>query len=159
MEIKLPTERAYYPVSPDEPDFLLCWFPGEELAELYSRGLLKKETLEDYPDGLEIEVTTAAFAEAGLKLALDPDGLHRAYEFMREMEILPESGLVFAASLEKTASALQESSHGSAGPFRMGGRTLGLERVPEIREPRMSAGAEPDEVFRRLMEGGRVDLL
>ena len=153
MQIKIPTERAYYPASPDEPDHLLCWIPAEELAGLHARGLLKKETLEDNPDGLEIEVTAAAFAEAGLDLAIEPAGLLAAYKYMRDMEILPASGMLNASSLEQTAYAMKKSSYESS-PFRMGPQTLGLDQIPEIREPRMSAGSDPDEVFRKLMEGG-----
>jgi len=71
---------------------------------------------------------------------------------MRETEILPQSGMVYAAQLEQAAKAMKKSPFRSSDPFKMGPHGIGLE-ISEIREPRMSDGDDPDEVFRKLMEG------
>ena len=82
-QIRLPAERVYYAASPAEPDRLLCWFPRSDLKRLVDKGLAKKSVLENYPDGLEIQVSIDAFDDVGVRPPLDPGKAHARYGDLR----------------------------------------------------------------------------
>jgi hypothetical protein len=103
--ISIPRVRAYYPASKNEPDRLLCWIPTQELETMVEDGQVRSDILEDYPDGLEVEVSEQAFDEFELDLGVEPDALLEAYANLLERNALPESGRVAGESLEKEASS------------------------------------------------------
>ncbi len=102
--ISIPRVRAYYPASKNEPDRLLCWIPADELKTMAENGQVLSDILEDYPDGLEVEVSEQAFDEFDLKLGVEPDALVEAYANLLQSGALPESRRVAGESLEEQAS-------------------------------------------------------
>jgi hypothetical protein len=56
MAIPLPDEMVLYYESPDKLERLLCWIPFKELERLVNESKVKPSILEDYPDGLDIEI-------------------------------------------------------------------------------------------------------
>ena len=142
MKISIPSERAYYLASENEPDRLLCWIPEEELQRMVRFGQITPDVLEDYPDGLEIEVSQAAFDEFEVDLGVSPEAIKEAYAYHREQGKIPESGSVGGAALE---SAAQEPMRGGEEAIAKGGPLLrGEGGFPE---PKMTEGEDPRTVM------------
>ena len=68
MKIRTPAKRAYYPASPNEKTRLVCWMSRKAMQQMVREGQIPATHLEDYPDGLEVEVTEAAFEDFGISL-------------------------------------------------------------------------------------------
>ena len=139
-EISIPVTRAYYPASKNEPDYLLCWIPAGELAQLANEGRIARDILDDYPGGLEIEVTDSAFEAVELDLGTSPEAIRRAYAD------LTEPGVVDGAWLEKKATAAE------SGPLAFGiepdfASLMSDEAVPK---PKMSDGQDARAVMQNL---------
>lgn len=98
--IKTPKKRAYYPASKNEKDRLLCWLPVDELKAMKAAGKAPEQVLEDYPYGLELEVSNEAFQEYGIKLGCDAGELVAAYRKLLKAKRLPDSLVIDGASLE-----------------------------------------------------------
>ena len=149
MKIRTPSQRAYYPASRNEPDRLLCWIPDDELARMVNLGQIAPEVLEDYPDGLEVEVSRAAFDEFGIELGVSPEAIEAAYNHLREQGSLPDSGRVDGASLESVApEPLRGGPEGlmyPKGPLEKASLPpWGSGKLPE---PEMTDGEDPRTVM------------
>ena len=135
MKIKTPTNRAYYPASPNEKTRLVCWISRDAMQRMVQEGQIPAQHLEDYPDGLEVEVTEMAFEEFGISLNVTPTELKRAYVKLLVDKALPPSGMVDGMALEAMAM-------GSFMPSFSVGRTFP--------EPEMTDGDDPMETLRRI---------
>jgi hypothetical protein len=142
MQISTPSKRAYYPASENERDQLLCWIPEEELQRMVRFGQITPDVLEDYPDGLEFEVTQAAFDEFEIDLGVSPEAIKEAYAYHREQGKIPKSGSVDGAALE---SAAQEPVRGGEEAIAKGGPLLRWEGG--FPEPEMTEGEDPRTVM------------
>ena len=145
MKIRLPKGRAYYPASPNEPEWLLCWIPPEELATLVQEDRIRASALAEHPSGLEVEVSQDGFAEFDLDLGVSPGALYETYASLRQQGVLPESGVVAAAQLESLAQAGERP----AATHRT------IERLPVARgaplsEPEWTDGDDPRAVMQQL---------
>lgn len=144
MKIRIPTSRAYYPASRNEPEQLLCWIPARELAQLAAEGRIQTGLLEDYPSGLEVPVTRRGFGEFALDLGIEPEVLSRAYLDLHRAGALPESGYVAGAELERVAAPAHPTAAPSAGdvlPPRLG---------QKLSEPEWSDGEDARSVMQQL---------
>ena len=142
MPIQVPKERTYYQSSPAEPDRLLCWIPRRELEEMVRNGHAGQDVLEDYPRGLEIEVSEEVLKDAGIDLEIGPENIREAYALLREQGSLDKSGYVRASDLEDFAKDIDARGGFSA-----------ITTVPSdlsMRKPAMSDGEESSVVFQRL---------
>ena len=152
MKISLPEKRAYYPASKNEPDYLLCWIPAAELAELASEGRVARDISGDYPGGLEIEVSASAFEDVELDLGVEPKTLRQAYVRLFERKrrgephALPESGSVDGAWLEEVARAAE----GPLEVFAVGPGALDFSVGGSPPEPKMSDGQDALTVMQNL---------
>ncbi len=135
MKIRTPTKRAYYPASPNEITRLLCWIPYEVMQQMVQDSQAPASLLEDYPDGLEIEVTEATFAAFGITLDIAPTQIKRAYVKLLVNKSLPPSGMVDGMGLEAMAM-------GSFMPSFSAGRAFP--------EPEMTDGDDPMTMLRRI---------
>lgn len=147
MAIRLPTERAYYLASAGEPDRLLCWIPREELEAMVEADEADSQALEDYPGGLEVDVSPEALDEAGIRLGVDPDRIRAAYALVAEKGKVPESGRVLGSDLEDLAAQLQPAADG----------TVSYAADVVIGDVPMSDGEEPLAVFQKLAAPGGAD--
>lgn len=152
MKISLPEARAYYPASKNEPDYLLCWIPAEELAKLVDEGRVAPDILDDYPGGLELEVSEEAFEEVDLDLGVSPEAIQQAYGNLEKRKregaphAMPTSGRVDGAWLEEVAAAVDDPFMSySTGPLPFD--DVVLEPPPE---PKMSDGQDPRTVMQNL---------
>lgn len=134
-KISTPTRRAYYPASPNEPSRILCWMPAEELVRMVEKGEAPADLLDDYPDGLEVEVTEAEFAEFRIKLDAEPVAICQAYLDLLKDGQLPTSGMVDARNLESAALGTAMVS------FSMGSK---------LPEPEMSDGEDVNTLLKGL---------
>jgi len=140
MKISTPKKRAYYAASENEQDEVLCWIPEEELARMARFGQIAPDVLEDYPDGLEIEVSQEAFDEFEIDLGIRPEAIKQAYAYYRKRGELPESGVVDGATLESRA---QEPQRGGLEGLAKGVLRAG-DKFPE---PEMTEGEDPRTVM------------
>ena len=151
MKISVPETRAYYPASKNEPEYLLCWVPATELAQLVDQGRVARDILEDYPGGVEIEVSASAFEEVEMDLGVSPEAIKQAYESLWERKrhgdptALPESGRVDGAWLEDVARVAASGLF----PFAI---DAGLEFAAGERppQPKMSGGQDARTVMQNL---------
>jgi hypothetical protein len=144
MKIRMPRVRAYYPASQNEPEWLFCWIPPEELEQLATAGSVRSGVLEDHPSGLEVEVSQRGFREFDLDLGAEPAALQRAYETLRKMEALPESGIVAADQLE----GLVRSADAGAGDLEA--EAVNLASGEGLPEPEWTDGDDPRTAMRQL---------
>jgi hypothetical protein len=150
MKISVPEARAYYPASKNEPEYLLCWIPAVELAQLVDQGRVSRDILDDYPGGLEVEVSASAFEDVELDLGVSPEALRRAYGSLLEQKrhgdtrALPESGRVDGAWLEEKARATE------SGLMSFDTLLLDLAAGETPPQPKMSDGQDARTVMQNL---------
>ena len=135
MKIRTPANRAYYPASPNEKTRLLCWISRDAMQQMVQEGTIPATHLQDYPDGLEVEVTEEAFEDFGISLEVTPTQLKRAYVKLMVDNKLPPSGMVEGMPLEAMALGLIMPSFATRGAFP---------------EPEMTDGDDPVETLRRI---------
>jgi hypothetical protein len=148
MKIRTPSTRAYYPASANEKDRLLCWIPPAELERMVQDGRIVPDTLDDYPYGLELEVSRPAFNELHVDLGVDPEVLSEAYAELLEQGLLPESERVDGASLERVAQRLERGGPGT--PKRDIPRSIKRSISQKLPEPAMTDGEDPMTVMFKL---------
>jgi len=92
MAVQVPTDRCYYYERSTRGTRIVICIPHQELKRRVRNEDVRKEVLEDYPDGLDFEVSTYELEyyvnKYGLHLDLDPDALRAA--FLAYAEELPE---------------------------------------------------------------------
>ncbi len=144
MKIQIPTERTYYQASPGEPDRLFCWIPRKELEEMVKDEKAGREILENYPSGLEIEVSKETLEEDGIDLGINPEHVREVYALLREQGSLDKSGYIQASVLEDYASDIVKA--------RCKAKTDNAAKgvAAPLPKPRMSDGEDPSAVFNRL---------
>src|SRR5471030_1671784 len=103
MAISVPAERCYYVASPVEIDRILCWLPPGELWKLANSGQISPTVIDDYPSGLEIEVSDEQFALVALQLHLTASQIHNIYSDLRSRNLIALDGIVRADDLETYA--------------------------------------------------------
>jgi hypothetical protein len=135
MKIRTPVKRAYYPASPNEKTRLVCWISREAMQQMVVENQIPAQHLQDYPDGLEVEVTESAFEEFSIHLDVTPTQLKRAYIKLLVEKKLPPSGMVEGMALEAMALGGFMPSFGVGRAFP---------------EPEMTEGDDPMEVLRCL---------
>jgi hypothetical protein len=150
--IRVPRKRAYYPASPNEQDRLLLWIPEDELEGMVEEGLLPQAVLEDFPRGLEVEVTPESINELGLDLGTNPEAVRAVYAHLSDRGQVPDSGMVDAAALEQATREIVESDEEAPPPmftpeFLERASRLGERELPE---PEMTDGEEPTTFLRRI---------
>jgi hypothetical protein len=138
--ISTPKKRTYYPRSPTEKDRLLLWIPRDELEGMAGEGLVAPSVLDEYPDGVEVEVTSSGFGELGLDLGVSPETIRAVYGQLAERGQVPQSGLVDGAALERAAREMV-AAEADVGPPRFS---------PESLEPEMSDGEDAQTFLRSL---------
>jgi hypothetical protein len=148
MKIRMPKVRAYYSASQNEPEWLLCWIPPDDLAQLASQGRVQSDILDDYPNGLEVEVTDQGFEEFGLQLDASPSALREAYARLRESNALPESGIVAAADLEAIVQGALESAVSFRGALTQ--PPSPVAKGEKLAEPEWTDGDDPRAVMQQL---------
>lgn len=146
MKISMPKERAYYAASPNEPEYLLCWIPADDLEDLASQGKVQQDILEYYPSGLEVEVSRQGLDEFKLDLGASPEALQKAYQALLRQNALPESGMVAAASLEQ----MVQNGMGAGGPLEAARAALPFGHGGKLPGPEMTDGADPRSVMQQL---------
>ena len=109
MTISIPTIRAYYPARTGKTR-ILCWLPGAELKRMISRGEAPADIIEDFPSGLEIEVSVEALDEYEINLGFSPELICSAYSYFMKRGSIEKSGLVNGASLERILQQVQNST-------------------------------------------------
>lgn len=100
--IKLPIERAYYPMSATESD-LLYWIPRTDLEQLVKQGV-SPDIIQHYPKGLEVAVDSPEEVKEdyGLDLSFYAN-ISTSYTAAKVAGLLPEGGVVQAEALEQYA--------------------------------------------------------
>ncbi|MCK5116243.1 MAG: hypothetical protein KAR44_06555 [Candidatus Aegiribacteria sp.] len=140
MTISIPLVRAYYPARTGITR-ILCWLPEDELNNMITRGNAPDDIIEDFPSGLEIEVSVEALDEYEIKLGFSPEQICRAYSYFMNRGSVDKSGLVDGASLEgilKQALAIPTGSNLEENLEQIYSRT---EILPK---PDMSDGSDPN---------------
>jgi hypothetical protein len=146
MFIPLPTRRCYYASFPTEQDVLLCWIPAEELQTLSAAGRIDPGAKDMYPQGVEIEVSEAAFRELKLNLGVSPMELCRQYRDLAVVDNGMGQKLIDGSYLEGLVRA---NEYTTAALDRTGNEDILLGPVPS---PPMSPGDPPLAVFRHLAQ-------
>lgn len=100
MTISIPIARAYYPARTGSTR-ILCWLPKDELERMISRGDAVDDIIEDFPSGLEIEVSVESLGEYEIKLGFSPELICRACLYFMDRGSVDKSGLVDGAILER----------------------------------------------------------
>jgi len=140
MTISIPLARAYYPARTGLSR-ILCWLPKDELEKMISRGDAPDDIIEDFPSGLEIEVSVEALDEYEIKLGLPPESICRAYSYFMDRGLVDKSGLVDGASLE---SILKQALTTRAGINLEKNLEQVFSRAEILPKPGMSDGSDPN---------------
>lgn len=149
MKIKTPKERAYYLASKNEKDRLLCWIPAEEYQHMVREGYIPRHILDDYPDGLEVEVSKPGFNEFQLNVGVSPEAIKEAHKDLLTLGLLPDSGIVDGASLERFTQETRRS--GSKTPDKPDVPEFVYSIEQKLPEPKMTDG-EDAMIFMQKLE-------
>ncbi|MFN2224608.1 MAG: hypothetical protein PVJ75_03675 [Chloroflexota bacterium] len=117
MTIKSPKEAVYYYEASNGEFRLVYFIPPEELERLAQDGSIETQVLEDFPDGVDLNVTKPDFDEFqelyGYRPDNDPEELRRAFFAMlsgtRDWQSFRGSGFIPAADLEPLAETVEDS--------------------------------------------------
>jgi hypothetical protein len=160
MTINLPKSMVYYSESRNQPEYLLCWIPSRSFPDVARDDKTLDDLRKYYPNGIEIEVSEDALEAGGIKLALHSDDLRKAYVQLHEANMLCESGMIAAKTLEPIAEALQpgtsieELRRSPPSPFYSvrGSMTDAISRLFEGTDepPEMTGDEDAEVAFRRL---------
>lgn len=143
-KISIPKQRSYFLASPNERDRLLCWIPPEEYEQMVQGGQIPQRVVDDYPLGLELEVSREDFDEFQLDLGVSPEAIKLALlQALERGEVQPDE-TVLGTDLESKA---REAEQGSA----KGITDLLAEATPEpqkkLAEPEMTEGEDAMSVL------------
>jgi hypothetical protein len=112
MPVKLPVEIVYYfEISPIGDRLLYC-IPKAVLRTMQKKKELDGGIVKDYPDGLDIKVTSEALEKFkmnyNLQLDLDPHSLSNAFQFLKYKfgKEFPKTGFIKKKFLEDLAQKL-----------------------------------------------------
>lgn len=139
-QISTPKKRAYYPVEGKGVDRLLLWIPEEAMKRMVQERHIAPDVVDNYPDGLEIEVSASDFGEFGVDVGASPEDIRAAYEYYRERNQLPDSGIIDGATLEQAARAV-----GPVDPrasVRLDPSTVLDPNTQKLPEPEMTDGED-----------------
>ena len=147
MPIRLPQEPVYY-YECSAGDFRLVYYiPRNELERLCAEEGLSPATLEDFPDGVDLDCTEPDFRDfdehCGWRPAHSPNALRRAFSSVRSgtrrWKTFRGTGLITADELEQQLEPV--------------GNALALHDVEEVRpEPREGAEKAPRRLRRRRLQ-------
>jgi hypothetical protein len=152
--IKLPARICIYPQSRRNPAYLLCWIPRNDYDRLLQAGAGRAgELIAGYPDGIELELSEAAFQEWGLNLPAPIEQIRGAYLFQFKARSLDESGLVELDVLLSMGEREIPRRRGKSGRA-LGTLSGGDEETPAApaagRKPEMVGDEDAVDLFRRL---------
>ena len=139
MTISIPIARAYYPARTGSTR-ILCWLPKDELERMINRGDAVDDIIEDFPSGLEIEVSVEALVEYEIKLGFSPELICRTYLYFRDRGSVDKSGLVDGATLERI---LKQALGIRAGSNLEENLEQAFSRETILPKPGMSEGSDP----------------
>lgn len=140
MTISIPLARAYYPARTGLTR-ILCWLPKDELMNMINRGDAPDDIIEDFPSGLEIEVSAEALDEYEIKLGFPPESICRAYSYFMDRGSMDKSGLVDGASLERI---LEQALMIRTGNHLEENLELVFSKADILTKPGMSDGSDPN---------------
>ncbi|NOQ23186.1 MAG: hypothetical protein GQ565_11135 [Candidatus Aegiribacteria sp.] len=140
MTISIPLARAYYPARTGSTR-ILCWLPIGELKKMINSGDAPDDIIEDFPSGLEIEVSAEALDEYEIKLGFSPESICRVYSYFQDRGSVNKSDLVDGASLErilKQALAIRTGNNLEENLEQV------FSRAEILPKPGMSDGTDPN---------------
>ncbi len=140
MTISIPLARAYYPARTGLTR-ILCWLPEDELEKMIIRGDAPGDIIEDFPSGLEIEVSVEALDEYEIKLGFPPESICKAYSYFMDRGSIDKSGLVDGASLERI---LEQALSIRTGNNLEENLEQVFSREKNLLKPGMSDGTDPN---------------
>jgi hypothetical protein len=138
--IKLPKKIVIYPQKRSKPDYLLCWIPADSYEHVASNQDVQEELTNDYPSGIEVELSEDGMEEFGIQFESSPDELRRAYLELNEEDLLPQSGMIEVDFLVKYIDE------------RSGGRSIEEITQPAPAEA-LSFGVAESDPLQKLKEG------
>lgn len=148
MPIKVPIERAYYfEITPLGERIYYC-IPKEYLEKMVQRKEVKENILKDYPDGLDIEVSSEKFEEFkklyNLDLDVDPNSLLETFHslLLKMEESFPKSGYINKNYLDKYLKDPEIKKLDRKIPFQ----------EQSFSQVRMSQGEEPFDAFSKIQQ-------
>ena len=138
--IKLPKKIVIYPQKRSKPDYLLCWIPPKSFEQVANNQEVQEELSNDYPSGLEVELSEDGLEEFGIRFESSPAALREAYLELNEQDVLPLSGMIEVESLERFIGE------------RGSGRSI--EEITETSPPEtLSFGVSESDPLQSLKEG------
>ncbi len=140
MTISIPIARAYYPARTGLTR-ILCWLPKDELEKMIDRGDAPDDIIEDFPSGLEIEVSVEALDEYEIKLGFSPELICRAYSYFMDRGSVDKSGLVDGLSLERILKQALTTRSGNDLEENLE-QVFSMEKI--LPKPGMSDGTDPN---------------
>lgn len=139
MTFSIPKVRAYYPAR-NGSNRILCWLPEDELKALIQRGDAPGDIIEDFPSGLEIEVSQDSLDEYEIRLGYSPESICTAYQYFKNRDSIDISGLVDGASLERILKQALSTAAGNSLEDKL---EMVVARGTIIPKPDMSVGTDP----------------
>jgi hypothetical protein len=105
MAIRVPAEMVYYLERDADAQRLLCWIPPQQYEDVAVDDQALQRLQRDYPRGVEVRVDARELEAEGIRLPVPPHDLMETYRGLRDREVLHESGMIIARTLERTAEA------------------------------------------------------
>jgi hypothetical protein len=154
--IELPNAIVIYPQKKNVPSYLLCWIP----SKYYDQVAINKGALDAlnkyYPNGIEVELSSDGFKEAGIQLERKPKPLGKAYLDLVTKGLVPESGMVEVSNLIEYIEQKDQRSKKEV-LSELAEKKPNLSHLEEgdllrkiISQPPMTEGEDEKQVYHRL---------
>ncbi len=108
---------------------------------MIDRGDAPDDIIEDFPSGLEIEVSVEALDEYEIKLGFSPELICRAYSYFMDRGSVDKSGLVDGLSLERILKQALTTRSGNDLEENLE-QVFSMEKI--LPKPGMSDGTDPN---------------
>lgn len=160
MAIKVPNEMVYYSERDAQSERFLCWIPHQQYRDVAVDEQALQRLRQDYPMGVEVRVDPEELKAVGIKLPVAPVDLIKTYKGLQNKDVLHESGMIIARTLERIAKEavrgetldyLIDADSRQPLSFHTPARRKPQKPVNRIVElPEMKGDEEPQSVFQRL---------
>jgi hypothetical protein len=115
MAVQLPTETSYYYETSTRGTRIVICIPRREIERRVASERVRPEIIDDYPDGLDFEVSNYEldyFArQYELQLEIDPHALQAAFQafLSQSPKTMPRNGFLSARFLDSIADRARQS--------------------------------------------------
>ena len=158
MAVAVPKEMSFYSASENEPEYVLLWIPKQILKEMSETGKIRKDAIQYYPEGLELEVDAELFKYECIEVGISPELIVKTYYGLQAKGKIDKSGFIKAEDLFQAAKKqIHHSNKNKGTTSSLKALCVQFISFPFRAKfiypaPQMTEGETPEEIFNILKQ-------